>query len=177
MYKKIVLLAFVSALLLLATFGTQITLPVTASTTHNIYSSLHSNLPVHNINTTLNYLTIQEAINAPETLDGHMIQVDAGTYYEHVNVNKTVSLIGENPANTIIDGNGTGIVIRIRASNVTIRGFTIQNGGNTPIDCGIYVTNHTEKISNNVIRNNCNGIWLQRSNGNDIIDNLVWNNT
>ena len=59
--------------------------------------------PVHNLNTSLNYTTIQDAINAPETLDGHTIFVEEGKYYEHVIVNKSLSLVGENIRTTIID--------------------------------------------------------------------------
>jgi len=55
-----------------------------------------STLPVHNLNTGLNYTTIQDAINANETLDGQTILVDEGTCYENVVVNKTISLMGAN---------------------------------------------------------------------------------
>lgn len=34
--------------------------------------------PVHNLDTGLDYATIQAAIDAPETLNGHTIRVDAG---------------------------------------------------------------------------------------------------
>jgi len=48
---------------------------------------------VYNFDTGLNYSTIQEAINAPETLNGHTIFAEKGMYYEHVVVNKTLSLL------------------------------------------------------------------------------------
>ena len=63
-----------------------------------------SPLPVHDINNGLGYETIQEAVDAPETLDGHTIFAEAGTYYENIVVNKPVSLFGENRDTTIIDG-------------------------------------------------------------------------
>ena len=50
---------------------------------------------VHNLDTGLDYETIQEAINANETIDGRTISVDAGTYYENIVINKSISLIGE----------------------------------------------------------------------------------
>jgi pectin methylesterase-like acyl-CoA thioesterase len=40
-------------------------------------------------------MAIQEAIDASETLDGHTIGVDAGTYYEHVSISKSIFLLGE----------------------------------------------------------------------------------
>jgi len=177
MDRKIVFLAFVSTLLLSATFGTQITMPVTASTAHNVYLGIQSSPSVHNINTSLSYPTIQGAIIAPETLDGHIIQVDAGTYYEHVNVDKTVSLIGEDPVTTIIDGGGTGSVVSVTAPGVEIRGFMIQNGGQGMADCGIFIGNRAgNTISNNIIRKNYNGLWLSASNSNKIVDNIIIDN-
>jgi parallel beta-helix repeat protein len=88
---------------------------------------LWSPLPVHNINTGLGYATIQEAINADETLDGHTIFVGAGTYYEDVVVNKTVSLIGEDRNFTVIDGSNGDITVRIVSDNVYVSRFTVRN--------------------------------------------------
>jgi len=45
--------------------------------------------PVHNLNTGLHYSTIQEAVEALETIDGHKIFVKEGTYYEHVVVSES----------------------------------------------------------------------------------------
>ena len=49
------------------------------------------------------YSTIQEAINASG--DGDSIAVDAGTYYENINFfGKSIKVVGEDQATTIIDG-------------------------------------------------------------------------
>jgi hypothetical protein len=48
---------------------------------------------VHNIDTGVNYGTIQEAIDAPETLNNHTIHVDAGTYYDTIVVDKSLNLV------------------------------------------------------------------------------------
>jgi len=84
--------------------------------------------PVHNLNTGLNYTGIQEAINAPETLNGHAIFAEAGTYYENVVLNKSLTLIGENKNTTTIYGNETSTVVYVMTSNTTVQGFTFQNG-------------------------------------------------
>ncbi len=91
-------------------------------------SSIYS---VHNLNTGLDYPTIQEAINANETLNGQTILVDSGTFYEHITVNKSLSLVGANKETTIIDGNHAGTVIQLETgiSNVSICNFTVRNAG------------------------------------------------
>ena len=156
--KKIVLLAFVLMLLSLATVE-MFARPVAAI------------LPVHNINTGLNYATIQEAIDADETKNGHTILVDAGIYYEHVVVNKAVSLIGENKSSTIIDGIGTGTVIKVTANNANISGFTMRQG-----HFGIAVYGLGNKISDNIIANNFIGIMLENSSNNVLTGNNASNN-
>jgi len=136
-----------------------------------------SSLPVHNMNTGLGYATIQEAINAPETLNGHTIFVEAGTYYEHIVVNKTLALIGENNNETIIDGSGELIVVQVVASNVKISGFTIRNGGGYvyPICSGLYILHSNNTIiSENIISNNgAWGIYVEYSNSTLIENNVM----
>jgi parallel beta-helix repeat protein len=105
-------------------------------------------LPVHNINTGLGYETIQEAINAPETLDGHTIFVDAGLYYENVVVNKTLSLIGENREATIIDGKFSGDAVTVLSNGTSLSSFTIQASGFT--NCALRL----ENVSSTTIVNN-----------------------
>jgi parallel beta-helix repeat protein len=124
--------------------------------------------PVHNLDTCLNYATIGEAINASETLDRHTIFVDEGTYYEHVAVSKSLSLIGENKSTTIIDGNGTGdysekdSVVYVTASNVTISGFTMRNSGGHGLfsyPSGICISDQNNcKVIGNIIEDNNYGI-------------------
>jgi len=94
---------------------------------------------VHNLNTTFNYDTIQAAIDAPQTLEGHIISVNAGTYYENVVVNKSLTLIGENSSTTIIDGNGQyACIVHIVADDVVMSGFSMRNNRDYP---GIYLEN------------------------------------
>jgi pectin methylesterase-like acyl-CoA thioesterase len=62
---------------------------------------------VHNLDTGINYTTIQEAIDALETQSGHTIFVDAGTFFENVEVSKALSLVGEDKGTVIVDGDGS----------------------------------------------------------------------
>jgi parallel beta-helix repeat protein len=133
------------------------------------------------------YSTIQEAINNANT--GDTIFVRNGTYYENIVVNKTVSLIGENRNTTIVDGNLTGDVFTINASNVIISNFKTNGGtgfiiyGNnvTVSDCfmtysGIYVHGSESKIIGNLI-DHVRGpaIYLYYSNNNTIVGNTISN--
>ena len=76
------------------------------------------------------YPTIQAAISAASP--GDTVYVRAGTYYENVTIDKSLTLQGEDRSTTIIDGTKTGDVIYVTASNVTISGFKVING-----ECGI----------------------------------------
>ncbi|EMR74702.1 hypothetical protein MBGDF03_01101 [Thermoplasmatales archaeon SCGC AB-540-F20] len=51
-----------------------------------------------------NYTKIQDAIN--DSVDGDTVFVYNGTYYEFVEINKQITLQGENKYNTIVDGGG-----------------------------------------------------------------------
>lgn len=140
-----------------------------------------NNHTVRNINTGLIYTSIQTAVDAPETVDGHTILVEEGTYYEHVEINKSLSLIGENKQTTIIDGNQTGRVVRITASCVYMSGFTIRNSGPALFGEGCGGICLGDKPSGNIIRDNTitngsGGIEIFRSRKNVIQDNVLSNN-
>ena len=128
---------------------------------------------------TADFSKIQEAINAAGS--GDTIYVKAGTYYEHVVVNTTVSLIGENRKNTIIDGNGTGSVVYVIANNVKISGFTIQKSGPSGWhwfpDAGILIDRSGgNKINHNKLVNNKFGVFLSNSLNNSVFDNIASSN-
>jgi parallel beta-helix repeat protein len=148
----------------------------------NVEVEAPDGLHVHNLNTGLNYATIQEAIDANETSDGHTILVDAGTYYENVVVNKSVSLVGENKNNTVIDGNGNGLMgtVWLQSDNSSITGFTIRNGGYgirifTLSSFGLFTGHRIE--DNCIVENLYGGILLQGCANNSISNNIVAGNT
>jgi parallel beta-helix repeat protein len=118
------------------------------------------------------YATIQEAINAATT--GDIILVGNGTYYENVILNKTVTLVGENPQNTTISGN-TGVTLNITANSVTVTGFTIT-GANEVDEVGIEVSANYTSVSGNVVTNNYRGLRVHE-NYNNITQNNMANNS
>lgn len=121
----------------------------------------------------VDYATIQEGINAAN--DGDTVLVVAGTYYEHVVLNKSVSLVGENRGLTVIDGNGSDYVVSIEVDNVTVNGFTIRNG----TTAGVFLANCSDcMIENNIITLNLKlcGIGLSYSSRNLICNNEIFRN-
>lgn len=133
-------------------------------------------LRAQNLNTGQGYATIQDAIDAPETLSGHVILVNEGTYYEHLVIYKSISIIGSDAGATIIDGNSTGSCFRVFASNVHIEGFCIVNGGSSFPNAGIEIYGGNVSIVHNSIAHcglygvfayNLGGITIQ---GNNITD-------
>ena len=125
------------------------------------------------------YSTIQAAVLAAQA--GDIIQVAGDrTYYEHVWINKTLTILGENPQTTIVDGNGTGPCFDIEdAVNVVISGFTIQNAGNNSsgvISEREFAGNSNNRIENNIIKNGLYGISLTGSDNNKILNNTIYDN-
>jgi len=153
---------------------------------------------VHNLDSGLNYSTIQEAIDSNETYEGHTIFVEAGIYYENVILNKNhLKLVGENRSTTVIDGNSTTyppkLTLIIDADNVTVKEFTLQGGtygvniqhgnNNTLMDniiirngCGVEAVTNNNLMTNNTVTNNSIGISL-KGDSNIIINNTMSSNS
>lgn len=131
---------------------------------------------VHNIDTTFNYDTIQAAISAPQTLDGHTISVDAGTYHENIAINKTLALFGRNPNDTVVVGVALSPVwepvISVHADNVTIANFTVTNGGH-----GIYLGGSRSVVTDCVAYGNGFGLTISSSDQNYLRRNYLLNNS
>jgi len=141
-------------------------------------------LPPKVIRVPEDYSTIQAAVNAANL--GDVINVSSRTYYEHVIVDKSyLTLVGEDRSTTIIDGNGTGIVILITlgiwgipSDHVSISGFTVQNSSSFYRDSGIRLNyaSGTTISGNTASNNNGNGIQLWHSSNNTLMGNNVTNN-
>ncbi|HYO99324.1 MAG TPA: thrombospondin type 3 repeat-containing protein [Pyrinomonadaceae bacterium] len=130
------------------------------------------------------YTTVAAAVAAASA--GDQINVCAGTYPETVTVDKTLTLNG---AQAGVDArtrpsplpttesilNGAGGSLNITASNVTVDGFTVQEGSAAPLANGITLSaSHSgHRILNNIIRDNTFGLYL---NSNGAVQSVVRRN-
>jgi len=93
-----------------------------------------------------NYSKIQDAID--NASDGDTVFVYSGTYYENLEVNKSINLIGEDKDITIINGSEYRI-LWIDASFIKINGFTLENAKDNYFDEAIVfgrIKRHIENI-------------------------------
>jgi len=149
----------------------------------------------------IDFSTIQAAIDGASP--GDIIHVKNGVYYENVNVDKRLTLLGENPRYTIINGSGLelgGPLVHIGSNNVSFVGFGVTHsvGGNMGIEvddsqyCEVFENivsftgsggiafnggSHNSAHANTV--HNCStngGIEAVLSNHNSIIYNVIYFN-
>jgi len=148
-------------------------------------------LCVHNIATGEDFAGIQDAIDAPDTEEGDIIVVDAGTYYGTVVVTKSLTLHGEGLPT--IDARGRGDAINITVDNCVVRGFRCVNASESGIsfnasnieihdntcwnnDVGILATSFNNTLARNYVSNNVIGISFKGSDC-SLIDNRISNNS
>jgi parallel beta-helix repeat protein len=127
---------------------------------------------IRNLNTSLSYLTIQSAINAADTLDGHTIFVKSGVYRESILLNKKLSLIGQNRDVTVLETAPELNITTIVANNVTLCNFTLRSSWKEAPSNGIRLINACYcKILNNLIFNKFEAIKIDRGSCNNLVQN------
>ena len=135
------------------------------------------------------YSTIQDAID--NAVEGDTIFVKTGVYDEILQIEKSLSLVGEDQETTIINGHNEGPVVYIRKDEVSVSNFTILNG-DTPASksssaqyfpystrlAGVHISSASHCfVTNNKIMNSGCGIWLYDSDNNQIVGNDIINNS
>ncbi|MDI9578603.1 MAG: NosD domain-containing protein [Thermoproteota archaeon] len=139
---------------------------------------ISSDFPVINLNNGLGYNTIQEAISSYATYSGDEILVKPGIYRENIVVTKPLELISQNKDTTIIHGVGNSALMII-SDNVTVTGFTLENGGNLTSEegGGLILENANNCLINwNNIKTSNYGVVLQNSAFNIFKNNLLIGN-
>jgi len=125
------------------------------------------------------YRYIQSLIDAASP--GDTIYVPSGTYYENIVIDKSITLVGEDKETTIIEGVEYNVdVVTISADGVKLSGFTIRKcKGDYGIFglAGIEIDSNYNTISNTIILDNRDGIYIYSSTGNNISNNEFKSNT
>jgi len=93
-----------------------------------------------------NYSTIQSAINAASS--GDTVFVFNGTYFGHININKSINLIGQDKNTTFIIG-FFAYTLSIISDWVNMSGFTIQYDGR--LGEGVRIDSCYNNFINNII--------------------------
>jgi hypothetical protein len=139
------------SLLLLSTFSA-------SSITSGGPSSFHVG-SVHDVHPTPgvgDFTSISAALASPFVLDGQIVRVHPGTYFETIVVDKAIWLVSSGGASvTTIDGSASGTVVTITAG-ATVEGFSITDGGGFSTNCGGVRITSTDPVAlvDNVIHAN-----------------------
>jgi len=132
-------------------------------------------LPVHNLNTSEDFATIQRAIDDADTLDGHTILVDSGIYQERVNVTKQLILRGidTGTGNPVVDAGGIGSAITLAHDGIGLDGFTAINASGAGRAGIVLCSNNNSVINCTTAHNDFAGIKLNSSCNNTLAGNTA----
>ncbi len=116
---------------------------------------------------------LQHAVAA--AAPGAVLSVAPGVHHVHLLLDRPLTLEGQSGA--ILDGDGRGDVVRIRASGVTLRNLTIRNSGRdlTAMNAGVYVEKAVDGavIENNRIQDILFGVYLDGPQRVQVINNVI----
>ena len=115
--------------------------------------------------------TIQQGVDAASS--GDTVYVRSGTYYEHVTIDKSLTLQGEDRETTIIDGGGSGKVIYVTANHVTISGLTVTNGENGIHLIPNWSIHHITVRDVIITSNSYRAFWAGHSGGYHLIEDCI----
>lgn len=117
------------------------------------------------------FLTIEAALEAANS--GDVIEVHGGTYNAPLIITKSVTLTGfDHP---LIDGQDEGSLVYIRATDVTLQGFDLQNSGNTQHhqDAAVVVESKRASLIDNNLTNVLYGVIFANAAGGVAQNNII----
>ncbi|HUK84554.1 MAG TPA: NosD domain-containing protein, partial [Candidatus Acidoferrum sp.] len=139
------------------------------------------NLQVSKASTTFvvptDYPTITSAVN--HASQGATIEVKEGVYNENIQINKSLTLEGQDSKNTIIIGNGgpnEPAVLTLAAPSIKVSGFTIESANSSILSqnaLGINIQGDNCTINDNIIENNYMGIFCSLQSFTSITNNFI----
>ena len=107
--------------------------------------------------------------------DGDVVELAAGEYKEAIRIERRLVLAGRPGA--VLDGGGAGSVVRVTASDVTIRGITIRGSGRDlqTMDSGVFLEKTAERalVENNRFEGNLFGIYVHGAAGSRVLRNVI----
>lgn len=104
---------------------------------------------------------------------GDTIVVPPGIYHEHLVIDKSIVLDGRHEA--VIDGDGSGDVVVVKAADVEIRNFTIRNSGTAVSQepAGVHLLDHHTTLTGNRIEHVLFGIKIDGGGHHEIGFNTI----
>jgi parallel beta-helix repeat protein len=123
-----------------------------------------------------NYTRIQDAINDCNNGDTVFVYNDSSPYYETIEIDTSINLVGENRDTTIIQANETDYCIKTTANGIQITGFTIKRVELAyRSDGAISIKSANNHIwGNNIIDTDSDGIHIRKpAYGNTISNNTI----
>jgi parallel beta-helix repeat protein len=133
---------------------------------------------VYNYQSNKIFNSVQEAIDDNDTVSGTTIGIGKAIVSENIVVNKGIQIMST-----------PTVKVTVQAANPNLPVFTITTDGSGSIiqdliirgstnNAGIYINgSYYNIISNNIISNNSNGVYIYNSTDNHILDSDILNNT
>jgi len=107
--------------------------------------------------------------------DGDVIELGPGEYRGAIRIDRRLVLAGRPGA--VINGGGTGTVVRVTAPDVTIRGVTIRGSGRDlqTMDSGLFLEKTAERalVENNRFEGNLFGIYVHGAASSRVLRNVI----
>lgn len=119
--------------------------------------------------------TVAQAVAIADSND--VIQLKEGRYYErNIEINKPLIIEGPEEGSAIIDAQGEGFVLMVKADNVTLRNLEVHNSGISFMEdnAGILLEDVRHVLVENVrLKDNFFGIYLSQASNTIIRNNTV----